>query len=103
MATVTRSRKPVKPVCGTCRWLRRLGDNPVDPKSGALEINGKPYGVMLLEEEGNPAGYRLVKPDGTAYDIDAQWWVCTCPDAVWRARMCKHALALRAALAALAQ
>ena len=100
MATVIPSRRPVKPVHGTCRWIRRLGDNPIDEKSGVLEINGRPYGVMLLEDRGRVVGYRMVKPDGTAYDIDAEGWSCTCPDATFRERLCKHSKALQTALAA---
>jgi hypothetical protein len=56
-----------------------------------LLINGRPYGVITFE-----GGYRLVKPD---YDIDSGAWSCTCPDATYRQRQCKHAKALRAALA----
>jgi hypothetical protein len=92
MANVSHRRAAVKPVAGTCRWVRRLGDG--DPHSGVLLINGRPYGVVAI-----PGGYRVVKPDGVVYDLDARSWACTCPDAVWRQRQCKHAKAVRAALA----
>jgi hypothetical protein len=59
-------------VSGTCR---------LDRKTGVLLINGRPYGVIVLQ-----AGYRLVKLDGVTYDIDAESWACTCPDATYRQR-----------------
>ncbi len=96
MATLTNSRKPVKPVQGKCRWLVRIGETGV----GALEISGKPYVVSVLTDGNKTVGYRLEKPDGKSYEIDAQSWECSCPDATFRERECKHAKALRAALAA---
>ena len=99
MSVVTnRSQKPkVKPVSGTCQWLV-----PINPEIGvgALAINGKPYVVTVLKDGNNTVGYRLEKPDSKTYEIDAQTWECNCPDATFRERQCKHALALRAALAA---
>jgi hypothetical protein len=92
MANPSPARKPVKP-SGSCRWLRRIDDT----KTGLLEINGQLYGVVAVD-----GGYQLVKPDGTVYDVDGTTWSCTCPDATWRQRECKHAKALRAALAAAA-
>jgi hypothetical protein len=93
MATVHNSRKAVKPVRASWRWLRRIGEG--DPETGLLDINGTTYGVIPF-----PGGYRLVKADGTAYDVHGETWACDCPDATYRERQCKHALALRAALAA---
>lgn len=95
MATVSHSAKPVK---GTCRWLVRIGDG--DDKSGLLLINGQRYAVLVL-----PGGYRLIKPDGTAYDLEpaGESFRCDCPDAVYRERECKHAKALCAALAVLSK
>ncbi|HKI36596.1 MAG TPA: SWIM zinc finger family protein [Gemmataceae bacterium] len=98
MATVPKSTKPVKPVSGVCRWARRIGEGGIDPQSGVLVINGQPYGVLVMA-----GGYRLVKPDGTAYDVNGQTWECDCPDATYRGRQCKHSKALRAALRAAGQ
>jgi len=88
MSHANRSRKPVKPVQGICRWIRRLDH----PDGAVLEINGTPYTVVVIT-----GGYRLVKADGTTYDIDGTTWTCSCPDATWRQRECKHVKALRAA------
>ncbi len=98
MTTATKSCPRVKPVSGTCRWIRRLGDG--DTKSGLLEINGTPYAIITLEFQGQTTGYRILKAGGTTYDVDTEWWTCTCPDSTYRQRECKHAKALRAALAA---
>jgi hypothetical protein len=87
MATVSDRPATVKPVSGTCQWVRRITDG----STGVLLINGRPYGVIVLQ-----GGYRLVKPDGMTYDIDSESWSCTCP---YLQRECKHAKALRAALA----
>lgn len=87
---MSHATKPAKPVKGTCRWIRRIGH----ADGAALEINGTAYDVIPFD-----GGFRLVKSDGTAYDIDAESWQCDCPDATYRGRECKHAKALRAALA----
>jgi hypothetical protein len=50
------------------------------------------------------AGYSLTKPDGTVYDIPANFSSCDCPDSDFhpeRPGGCKHRKVLRAALAAL--
>jgi hypothetical protein len=97
MSTFQKARRPVKPVSGTCRWIKYLQW----PFPGVLQINGTAYTVTALtnEQTGQIEGYRLVKQDGTTYDVDAHWWTCDCPDAVYRNRECKHVKALRAALA----
>lgn len=74
--------------------MRRIGDG--DPKSGLLEINGRLYGVIVID-----GGFEIVKPDRTVYHIDREFWVCDCPDATYRSERpggCKHVAALRAAL-----
>src|SRR5262245_60299732 len=104
-----RQRKPLRPVHGTCRWLRK----PVWPcelipegQPGVLLINGTAYGVMPVAElpaTGEPVtrGFRLTKPDGTVYDVGLNWThaglSCDCPDALSRPARpggCKHAAAL---------
>lgn len=107
MATLTKTRKPVKAIHGSCRWLRRLWHNTEDAKSGLLEIsatgNTKLYGAVALEDRGQLVGYRLIQADGTTYDVDADTWVCSCPDAIARPDRpggCRHVAGLRAALAA---
>lgn len=82
MGNATRIRKPVKPVSGVCRWIKRIEP----PEPGILQINGTPYTVIPLTngQSEQVEGYRLVKPDGTTYDVDAHWWTGDCPDASYR-------------------
>jgi hypothetical protein len=90
----TKSCKAPQAVHGSCRWVRPIGVE--DTKSGLLEINGRFYGVILID-----GGYEIVKPDRTVYHIDREFWVCDCPDATFRAERpggCKHVAALKAAL-----
>jgi hypothetical protein len=94
MATVPNSAKPVKPV--SWRWVRRIGEG--EAEIGLLEINGTLYGVYAV-----PGGYRVIKADSTAYDVNGQTWECDCPDATFRGRECKHSKALRAAFSAAGQ
>jgi hypothetical protein len=101
--------RPVKLVHGTARWLtpepatalslglsaglmiRKEGERPDSP--------GTAYMVSADQDEGNVFGYRLERLDGgEAYDIDAGFTSCTCPDHVYRQRACKHLRGLRAAL-----
>jgi hypothetical protein len=94
---VTRTRKPLKPVTVTCRWLP-------DEVTGQprLEINGRAYELVELA-----GGFRLFSWDGPGseikvYDIctTEPWgWTCDCPDCTYRQRECKHLRALKAALA----
>jgi hypothetical protein len=89
-----------KPAQGVVRWVRR-------PQEGfaVLAINDKLYGLIPLG-----VGYRLVQGDGTIYDVldrGEEPWECDCPDYIFRRanvdpRGCKHVLAVRAALRALA-
>jgi hypothetical protein len=95
--TMLRNR-PARPVAGVCRWVFPLSQRD----TGVLRINDAEYFVTVHRNEaGQAQGYRLEKPDGTAYDIDTTGrdWLCDCPDATYRQRECKHAKALRAALA----
>jgi hypothetical protein len=89
-----------------CRWLRQPDGEQAD---GLLEINGQTYELLPLRDGTALVGYRLRKPDGTLYDVgivDPHGWTCDCPDATFhpeRPGGCKHAAALRAALAATAK
>jgi hypothetical protein len=107
MSHATKSRKPVKPVSGSCRWLSRFDANGV----AALEINGTAYTVEQLLDfgragSGGLAGYRLTnRQNSKVYDVEitADAWRCDCPDFVYRrdgkdAKGCKHVAGLRAAL-----
>jgi hypothetical protein len=109
MRTFSASRRPVKPVRGSARWLTstpaealaqglpaglliRRADEPADSP-------GTAYMVRVYLDEGTVFGYRLEKLDGDeVYDIDRDFQSCTCPDHTYRNRVCKHLLALRAAL-----
>ncbi len=105
MSIATRSRKVLQPARGVCRWLTKPNARH---EGGLLEINGASYEVLPLLDGEALAGYRLLKADGAMYDLDVthEPWRCDCPDATFhpeRPGGCKHAKALRAALAALAQ
>jgi hypothetical protein len=112
MANVTDPRNPIKnrkatrPVSGKCRWLSKPN---AKHEGGVLEINGTPYEVLPLYDDERLVGYRLLKGDGTMYDVgtaETHGWTCDCPDATYhpeRPGGCKHCSALRAALAALAK
>ena len=111
MATVTDPRNPIKvrkatrPASGLCRWLTRPNGHH---EGGVLEINGTRYEVLPLYDGETRVGYRLLKADGTMYDLCTAapgGWTCDCPDATFhpeRPGGCKHTRALQAALQALA-
>lgn len=100
--TATKTRKPLTEVHGSCRWVEPLGEYDT---AAVLSINGTPYTLYVNEaDNGSVLGYQLVKPDGTVYDVNAETWTCDCPDGTYRPHRpqgCKHAKALRAALAQL--
>jgi hypothetical protein len=107
MATVRDPRNPsnrrpaTRPARGTCRWVTRPG---ADHAGGVLLINGVNYEVLPLLDGDQFVGYRLLKPDGSMYDLPADLSSCDCPDATYhpeRPNGCKHVAALRVALAAL--
>jgi hypothetical protein len=108
MATVTDPRNPskfrkaTKAASGLCRWLTKPN---ADHAGGVLQINGTRYEVLPLFDDQARVGYRLLKADGTMYDLTADLSGCDCPDHTFhpeRPGGCKHMQALRAALAALA-
>jgi hypothetical protein len=108
MATVIDPRNPIKtrkatkPATGTARWLTKPN---ADQAGGVLQINGTEYEVLPLFDDQARIGYRLLKADGTMYDLPADLSGCDCPDHTFhpeRPGGCKHMQALRAALAALA-
>jgi hypothetical protein len=111
MATVSDPRNPIKTrkatrsAAGFCRWLTRPNAHH---EGGVLDINGTRYEVLPLYDGEALVGYRLLKADGTMYDLCAVapgGWTCDCPDATFnpeRPGGCKHARALQAALRALA-
>jgi hypothetical protein len=109
MATVTDPRNPIKtrkathPAVGLCRWLQKPN---AERAGGVLSINGTAYDVLPLYDGDVFAGYRLLKADGSMYDLPADLSGCDCPDHCFhpeRPGGCKHMAALGAALAALAQ
>jgi hypothetical protein len=89
-----------RPVSGNCRWVLPIGE----VGTGVLAINGRNYTVTVLRGPNGVLGYRLVKADGTTYDVctTEEHWTCDCPDATFQPERpggCKHVAALRAALA----
>jgi len=103
-ATATRKPRQLKPVTGSARWI----DKPSGPSLwGRLAItnaNGQTteYDVQAFLEGERIVGFGLAKDDDEIYSIALTQfgWECSCPDANWNNRDCKHARALRAALAA---
>jgi hypothetical protein len=94
--------RPPQPVSGTLRWVKHIEP---DNTSGVLYINGTCYGIHRLEKNHRTIGYRLMKTDGTVYEIDCDWdvWECTCPDFAYRRygadhKGCKHVAALQASI-----
>ena len=99
-----RPKAKARPVHGVAKWLSPTGFLGI----GVLAINGTPYTVTRLSHDGRTVGYRLEKPDGTAYDVstEAESWRCDCPDGTYRPERpggCKHVAGLRAALASAGQ
>lgn len=88
------------------RWLRR----PCWPctllpagQPGVLEIGARAYAVLPLGEYPS-RGFRVTSDRGDCYDLDAanpRALICDCPDATFRGRECKHARAVREAIASL--
>jgi hypothetical protein len=115
METMTKTRKPVKPVSGNARWIGGAPSQArLDDGDAILQITvaGKEPGFYHVEtnRDGDKVrGYRLIKIDAlekaATYDVelhDDGSLTCDCPDAtnVDRPGGCKHVKALRAALAA---
>jgi len=106
MATVSDPRNPIKarpetrPAAGVCRWLTRPNARH---EGGVLQVNGTRYEVLPFYDGEALVGHRLLKADGTMYDVDVVTWRCDCPDATFhpeRPGGCKHVQALKAALRA---
>src|ERR1700741_4347010 len=98
MATVSDPRNPHKtrnadrPAAGLCRWLARPNARH---EGGVLQINGTAYQGLPLYDGEQRVGYRLLKADGTMYDVEtaSETWRCDCPDATFhpeRPGGCKH-------------
>jgi hypothetical protein len=108
--TATKTRKPIQPVHGSCRWLGGI-PTAVDLDAGEALLRivtdkgvEALYFVERLSDAGKVVGYTLTKKDGESYDVDATFGggvlVCQCPDATYRDRQCKHSKALVAGLKA---
>jgi hypothetical protein len=99
-------------VHGGCRWAVQPGTGPA-LHPGVLVITStdargqQNVGTFVVSEHrdgGLLTGYRLEKPDGTAYDLPADLSSCDCPDHCFhpeRPGGCRHMRALAAALKAL--
>lgn len=103
--TRTRTRKPLGPAHGTCRWVLQ----PAGRRPGILALGGLTYLFEVLRHGGTPYGFRLSREGDEAaaelaYQLPADLSGCDCPDAVYRAARpggCKHRRSLAVALAAL--
>lgn len=110
MGTVTNGtadRKPraSRPAHGTVKWVL-----PLTNDFGILEIAGAASGSARYTIVRIAGGFRLLKSDGTVYDLntEGEHWTCDCPDYLHaRAnndpRGCKHCCGVRAALAHLSK
>jgi hypothetical protein len=113
--TATRTnRKPAREAHGKC-FLKPTGnktlEQALDSGDALLSVHTERctnYLVQrLTDHDGETVGFRMMKltdfiVDRKVYDIDVTLgkdWVCDCPDATFQNRACKHARALRAALA----
>jgi hypothetical protein len=66
---------------------------------GLLQLEGTCY--MVTPHAGSADVFVLVKTDGTAYVVDTHRRRCSCPDATFKRRECKHVRGITAAMAAL--
>lgn len=112
----TKSRKPLQPATGSCRWLLQPGllGTPGVLLITAMLANGREaaesYVVTQHDDGGRLVCYSLAKPDGTAYCVvpGTDIWECDCPDYVFNrvrattpeTRECKHIRAVRKAVVA---
>lgn len=94
------------PVTGSVRLLvAPIANCTLIPggRPGQVRINGVNYALAYhthLEDDhlNVVTGYRLVKPDGTSYDVAADFTTCECKDFLTRTRAdrcCKHLKALK--------
>src|SRR5690349_12977196 len=90
---------PPPPVTPDVHWLERplwpCTDLP-QGRPGTVAINGTLYAVMPLVEDLHTYGFVLCR-DGLKdwYQVQVEGWVCSCPDATFRQRECKHSYAIR--------
>jgi hypothetical protein len=115
MSSLTAPRRPhnaTRPVSGGCRWAVQPGTGKtahpgvlvITSADARGQVNVGTFVVHAHQDGGRLLGYRLEKPDGTAYDLPADLSSCDCPDGTFhpeRPGGCRHQKALRAALAAL--
>lgn len=102
-------KSTAKPVTGSVRWITRmvlplgLGRLSITSNTARGPVTAEYDVGAHLDDQGQVTGYRLVKDDDEGYDVNTTGrdWLCTCADATYRRRECKHALGLRAALARL--
>ena len=107
------NRKPAREARGTC-YLKATGnrtlEQALDSGDALLTIHTERctnYTVQrLTDPDGETVGFRLIKltdyiVDRQIYDLElaGKELRCDCPDATFQSRECKHAKALRAALA----
>lgn len=95
-ALLNRPGRPQDPH-GVCRWLPDApnGNHCLEINGCAYELEDVPGGTALCHFDRNGEVVRYV------IDRTQRQWRCSCPDATYRRRECKHVLAIRAALAAL--
>jgi hypothetical protein len=108
-------RKPLLPVNVTARFVGGATQQEVIDGSAVLSIvsgddtdrDEQPYWCLALFERNVCVGFRLTKfGTGEVYDLPRDLSSCDCPDGTYRPERpggCKHAVALRQALPAVAK
>ncbi len=114
-STVSRTRKPRKPLTPATRKVRWAVQPSLNGEPGVLVISttqasGKKvceaYTVSENRDRGQLLGFRLEKQDGAVYDLPANLLECSCSDYTCNRanattpelRLCKHCRGVNAAL-----
>jgi hypothetical protein len=111
--TTIKQRKPrtpsTEPAKGHAKWVARpvQGVGIIEITSDLGGKSTEQYAFAELRRGDDLYGYRLLKEDGTTYDLTfgeegrEGRWDCSCPDAQFndRPNTCKHCAGTRAATA----
>lgn len=111
MQQTTKRKRNVKPVTGSCRWVKPLllpfglGRLAITSETKRGPVTNEYDIGCHLGERNRILGYRLVKDDDEGYDLDAsgEHWTCTCADFLYTRenrdpKGCKHIAGTQAAV-----